>query len=138
QLIFAGKAHPKDVNGKELIKQLFHFGREPDVRRRFIFLEDYDMTVARYLVQGCDVWLNTPRRPLEASGTSGMKAAANGCLNLSILDGWWDEAFHTGLGWAVGGGEVYDDLNYQDQVESAALYNLLEKEIAPLFDTRAT
>ena len=138
QVIFAGKAHPRDNEGKELIRKIIHWSRDEAIRRRIVFLEDYDMNVARYMVQGCDIWLNTPRRPLEASGTSGMKAAANGCLNASILDGWWDEAFQTGLGWAIGGGEVYDDLNYQDQVESAALYNLLEKEIAPLFYNRPT
>ncbi len=137
QLIFAGKAHPKDVNGKELIKQLFHFGREANVRRRFIFLEDYDITVARYLVQGCDVWLNTPRRPLEASGTSGMKAAANGCLNLSVLDGWWDEGYAPEVGWAIGRGEDYTDFSTQDHVEANALYNLLENEIVPLFYDRS-
>jgi starch phosphorylase len=138
QIIFAGKAHPRDNEGKELIRRIVHWARDEAISRRIVFLEDYDMNVARYMVQGCDIWLNTPRRPLEASGTSGMKAAANGCLNASILDGWWDEAFQTGLGWAIGGGEVYDDLNYQDQVESASLYNLLEKEIAPLFYTRGS
>ncbi|MDD4890574.1 MAG: alpha-glucan family phosphorylase, partial [Phycisphaerae bacterium] len=102
QVIFAGKAHPRDNEGKELIRKIVHWARDESIRRRIVFLEDYDMNVARYMVQGCDVWLNTPRRPLEASGTSGMKAAANGCLNASILDGWWDEAFQTGLGWALG------------------------------------
>jgi starch phosphorylase len=133
QIVFAGKAHPKDVNGKELIKQLYHFGREPNVRRRFVFVEDYDMNVARYLVQGADIWLNTPRRPLEASGTSGMKAAANGCLNVSVLDGWWDEGYTPEVGWAIGRGEDYADFTVQDNVEASALYNLLEHEIIPLF-----
>ena len=137
QLIFAGKAHPQDAAGKELIRQITHFARSPEVRRRIVFLEDYDISVGRYLVQGVDVWLNTPRRPLEASGTSGMKAALNGALNLSILDGWWDEAYTAENGWAIGRGEEYDDANYQDEVESNALYNLLEKEIVPLFFTRA-
>lgn len=137
QLIFAGKAHPQDSEGKELIRQIIHFARNPEVRRRIVFLEDYDITVARYLVQGVDVWLNTPRRPLEASGTSGMKAALNGALNLSILDGWWDEAYTPELGWAIGHGEEYGDANYEDEVESNALYNLLEKEVVPLFFTRA-
>jgi starch phosphorylase len=137
QLIFAGKAHPHDAAGKELIRQIVHFAMHPEVRKRMVFIEDYDITVARYLVQGVDVWLNTPRRPMEASGTSGMKAALNGVLNLSILDGWWDEAHSPDTGWAIGCGEEYGDENYQDEVESNALYNLLEKEIVPLFFTRA-
>jgi starch phosphorylase len=137
QLIFAGKAHPQDAAGKELIRQITHFAQNPEVRRRIVFLEDYGITVGRYLVQGVDVWLNTPRRPLEASGTSGMKAALNGALNLSVLDGWWDEAYTPEIGWAIGRGEEYGDSNYQDEVESNALYNLLEKEIVPLFFTRA-
>jgi len=102
------------------------------------FLEDYDMNIARYLVQGVDVWLNTPVRGHEASGTSGMKAAANGVLNLSILDGWWDEAYTPEIGWAIGRGEEYADRALQDHVESNALYNLLEKEVVPLFYTRSS
>ena len=137
QLIFAGKAHPHDAAGKELIRKIIHFARNPEARRRVVFLEDYDITVGRYLVQGVDVWLNTPRRPLEASGTSGMKAALNGAINLSILDGWWDEAYSPETGWAIGRGEEYGDETYQDEVESNALYDLLEKEIVPLFFTRA-
>jgi glycogen phosphorylase len=137
QLIFAGKAHPQDTAGKELIRQIIHFARNPDARRRVVFLEDYNINLARYLVQGVDVWLNTPRRPLEASGTSGMKAALNGALNLSILDGWWDEGYTPETGWAIGCGEEYGDENYQDEVESNALYNLLEKDIVPLFFNRA-
>jgi glycogen phosphorylase len=136
QLLFAGKAHPLDTPGKELIRQIIHFERLPEVRRRMVFIEDYDMVVARYLVQGVDVWLNTPRRPLEASGTSGMKAGLNGAINLSILDGWWDEAYDTTTGWAIGRGEDYDDDKYQDDVESDALYDVLEKEIVPLFYQR--
>jgi starch phosphorylase len=101
-----------------------------------VFLEDYDINVARYLVQGVDVWLNTPRRPQEASGTSGMKAAANGGLNVSILDGWWCEGYAPGTGWVIGSGEVYEDAEEQDQVECEALYNLLENEIIPLFYER--
>jgi len=101
-----------------------------------VFLEDYDMSVARYLVQGCDVWLNTPRRPNEASGTSGMKLLPNGGLNVSVLDGWWDEAYEPEVGWAIGNGEVYADADYQDRVESDALYSLLEKEVVPLFYDR--
>jgi starch phosphorylase len=133
QILVAGKSHPHDGFGKELIRQMVHFAKDPQVRRNVVFLEDYDMSVARYLVQGCDIWLNTPRRPNEASGTSGMKLLANGGLNVSVLDGWWDEAFDGEVGWGIGRGEVYTDEAYQDRVESEALYNLLEKEVVPLF-----
>jgi glycogen phosphorylase len=141
QVIFAGKAHPRDDAGKELIRQIAGLARQPELGRHLVFLEDYDMAVARKLVQGVDVWLNTPLRPQEASGTSGMKAAANGVLNLSTLDGWWDEVWRApdrpiGIGWAIGKGETYDDLNYQDQVESEALYHLLERDIIPTFYDR--
>jgi starch phosphorylase len=136
QILFAGKAHPKDEPGKELIRQVVQLARRPELRRRIVFLEDYDQVVARYLVQGVDVWLNTPRRPLEASGTSGMKAAFNGALNLSVLDGWWDEACTQRTGWAIGKGEEYQDLEYQDRVEAGALYDLLENEVVPLFYNR--
>ena len=133
QFIFAGKAHPKDNEGKELIRQLVAFAREAGLRHRFVFLEDYDMHLARHLVQGADVWLNNPRRPYEACGTSGMKAAANGVLNVSILDGWWCEGFSEERGWAIGHGEEYDDTSYQDAVESRALYNVLENDVIPCF-----
>jgi len=136
QFIFAGKAHPADNEGKELIRTLVQFARHPSVRRRVIFLENYDINVARYLVQGVDVWLNTPRRPYEASGTSGMKAAVNGVLNCSILDGWWVEGYSPEVGWAIGRGESYSDPNLQDQLEGQALYDLLEKQIIPLFYDR--
>jgi starch phosphorylase len=136
QIIFAGKAHPRDNPGKDLIRQIVHIARQERFRHSMVFLEDYDMNVARYLVQGVDVWLNTPLRPMEASGTSGMKVAANGGLNLSILDGWWAEGYEPGVGWAIGSGETYDDLDYQNAVESQALYDLLEKEIVPLFYER--
>ena len=138
QIIFAGKAHPHDTPGKELIRQIIHHARDEELRNRIVFIEDYDMAVARYLVQGVDVWLNTPRRPHEASGTSGMKATANGALNLSILDGWWDEGYTPETGWAIGGGEEYpdDQFEYQDSVESHAIYDLLEKAIVPLFYER--
>jgi starch phosphorylase len=138
QFVFAGKAHPKDHGGKELIAEIMQFARRPDLRRRVVFLEDYDMNVARYMVQGVDVWLNNPRRPLEASGTSGMKVCCNGGLNLSILDGWWCEGYDTENGWAIGAGEEYTDLTYQDDVESRAIYDLLEQEIVPLFYTRSS
>jgi starch phosphorylase len=136
QLIFAGKAHPHDLKGKELIRELIHFAQDPQLRSQVVFLEDYDMTIARYLNSGSDVWLNTPRRPLEASGTSGMKAAMNGVLNLSILDGWWDEIYTPECGWAIGSGEEYEDQELQDEIESKAAYDLLEREIIPLFYTR--
>ncbi|HEX7975582.1 MAG TPA: alpha-glucan family phosphorylase, partial [Anaerolineales bacterium] len=143
QVIFAGKAHPKDNPGKELIQQVVALSRQEIFRRRIVFLEDYDMDMARYLVQGADVWLNTPRRPLEASGTSGMKAMANGALNLSVLDGWWDEAWSLTenpgepIGWAIGRGETYADPETQDQVEAEALYDLLEQDLIPMFYDRA-
>jgi starch phosphorylase len=133
QLVFAGKAHPRDSEGKEIIRQIVHFASGRDVRRRIVFLEDYDMDVARFLVQGVDVWLNNPRRPMEASGTSGMKAAVNGVLNISTLDGWWCEGYTPEGGWIIGAGEEYDDLEYQDDVESRAIFNLLENEVIPLF-----
>jgi starch phosphorylase len=136
QILFAGKAHPHDTEGKELIRQIIHFARGADVRRNVVFLEDYDISVARYLVQGVDVWLNTPRRPNEASGTSGMKVLANGGLNLSVLDGWWDEGYAPETGWAIGSGEEYANPDYQDEVESAALYNVLENDVVPLFYDR--
>ncbi len=136
QILFAGKAHPHDMEGKALIKEIIHQARREEFRDHIVFIEDYDMNVARYLLQGVDVWLNTPRRPREASGTSGMKATVNGALNLSILDGWWAEAFNLDVGWSIGRGEEYDDLVYQDAVESTALYSLLEKEVVPLFYTR--
>jgi len=138
QIIFAGKAHPRDNPGKELIRQIIHHARREEFHNRIVFIEDYDMVVARYLVQGVDLWLNTPRRPHEASGTSGMKATANGALNLSILDGWWAEAYTPETGWAIGHGEEYpeDQADHQDTVESNAIYDLLEKEIIPLFYDR--
>jgi starch phosphorylase len=137
QFVFAGKAHPADHEGKELIKAIVNFARNSPSKRRIVFIENYDCNVARHLVQGVDVWLNTPRRPYEASGTSGMKAAANGVLNCSVLDGWWVEGYRPDLGWAIGRGEQYADPNVQDQVESQALYDLLEKQIVPLFYNRS-
>ena len=136
QFIFAGKAHPRDHEGKELIKRLVQFARKPEIRNRIVFIEDYDIHVARYLVQGADVWLNTPRRPLEACGTSGMKAAINGVLNVSILDGWWCEGYAEDRGWRIGNGEEYVDPAYQDAVESQALFNVLEEEVLPCFYDR--
>ena len=138
QIIFAGKAHPRDNPGKELIKSIVHFARDEKFKHHVVFLEDYDMAVSRYLVQGVDIWLNTPRRPHEASGTSGMKAAVNGVINMSVLDGWWDEAYKTDIGWAIGKGEEYSDQNYQDEVESNVIYDLIEKEVIPLFYERGS
>ncbi|MBS3754793.1 MAG: alpha-glucan family phosphorylase [Desulfobacterales bacterium] len=136
QFIFAGKAHPKDNEGKELIKQVVQFSRRQGLSRRIIFLENYDINIARHLVQGVDVWLNTPRRPMEACGTSGMKAAVNGVLNLSILDGWWAEGYCQRCGWSIGSGEEYQDHAYQDAVEARALYNILENDVIPAFYDR--
>jgi starch phosphorylase len=137
QFVFAGKAHPADNEGKELIRTIVNFARQgPLLRRRMVFIENYDINVARYLVQGVDVWLNTPRRGMEASGTSGMKAAANGVPNCSILDGWWVEGYAPDLGWAIGRGEEYTDHELENNLESNALYDLLEKRIIPEFYDR--
>lgn len=133
QFVFAGKSHPKDDGGKKLIQDISNFIRNEGARSRFVFLEDYDMSVARRMIQGVDVWLNNPRRPMEASGTSGMKVVPNGGLNCSILDGWWDEAFRPGVGWAIGDSNDFGEDGYQDWVESRALYHLIENEIAPMF-----
>ena len=138
QIIFAGKAHPHDNGGKQLIRELVHFAQQPDVRQRIVFIEDYDLTVARSLVQGVDVWVNTPRRPLEASGTSGMKVVANGGLNLSILDGWWAEGYCREVGWAIGKGEEYSDPEVQDTIESEEFFNILEREVVPTFYDRGS
>jgi starch phosphorylase len=137
QFIFAGKAHPKDEEGKRFIQEIFQMAKEEKFRRKIVFIENYDMNVAHYLVEGCDVWLNNPRRPLEASGTSGMKVIANGGLNFSVLDGWWDEGFDPEVGWKIGNGEEYTDPDYQDEIESRLLYNTLESSIIPLFYSRS-
>ena len=136
QLIFSGKAHPHDVPGKNLIKEIVHYAAQPEIRSKIVFLENYDIGIAKYLVSGADLWLNTPRRPMEASGTSGMKAAINGVLNCSILDGWWAEGYDPDHGWAIGGGEEYNDEVEQDEIESQLLYNLLEQEIIPTYYER--
>ncbi len=138
QIVYAGKAHPQDNEGKELIRNIVQFSGQHNLRDRMVFLEDYDMGIARLLVQGVDVWLNTPRRPLEACGTSGMKAALNGALNLSILDGWWDEGYRPDRGWRIGNGEEFNDHGYQDAIESQALYNVLENDVVPCFYNRGT
>jgi starch phosphorylase len=132
QIIFAGKAHPADEPGKMLIQEVYRKVKKAENGGRLVFLEDYDMNIARYLVQGVDVWMNTPRRPNEASGTSGMKAALNGALNFSVLDGWWREAFNGDNGWAIGPDADLDS-NVQDEADSESLYDTLENEIIPLY-----
>jgi len=138
QIIFAGKAHPRDEPGKELIQKIVEASRTDTLCNHIVFIEDYDMAIARDLVQGVDLWLNTPRRPREASGTSGMKAAANGGLNLSILDGWWDEGYDPDIGWCIGRGEISDNHAYQDERDAEQLYDQLEYEIVPLFYDRSS
>ncbi len=133
QIIISGKSHPRDDGGKRIIQDLIHFINDGGARSRIVFLEDYDMQVARAMVQGVDLWLNNPRRPYEASGTSGMKVVPNGGLNCSILDGWWDEGFESGLGWAIGDRSEVSDEGHQDWLDSRSLYHLLENEIAPTF-----
>ena len=136
QLLFAGKAHPADDVGKDMIRQVVQFSRQSRVRHRIVFLEDYDIAVARAMYQGCDLWLNTPRRPLEACGTSGEKAALNGALNCSVRDGWWDECYDGTNGWAIASAEEYDDLWQRDHAEAASLFELLEHQVVPLFYDR--
>ncbi|MGD0862212.1 MAG: alpha-glucan family phosphorylase [Candidatus Limnocylindrales bacterium] len=136
QIIFAGKAHPADRPGQGVIQEIFARSRSPQLRGRVFILEDYDLRVARFMVQGVDVWLNNPRRPLEASGTSGMKAACNGVVNLSVLDGWWDEGWVGDNGWAIGGRETNPDEGAQDHADAQDLYRLLEQEVVPLYYQR--
>src|SRR6188472_2666345 len=132
-MVFSGKSHPADDSGKELIRAVSAFAADPEVRHRFVFVDDYDIAVARALLQGADVWLNNPRRPQEACGTSGMKAALNGGLNLSILDGWWDECFDGRNGWAIPTADGVEDADRRDDIEATALYDLIENEVAPRF-----
>ncbi len=136
QIIFAGKAHPEDDPGKTLIQNIYNMAKHNQLGGRVAFIEDYDMHMARYLVQGVDIWLNTPRRPREASGTSGQKAAVNGVANFSILDGWWVEGFNGANGWAIGDNLDYDDPDTRDAVDANSLYSLLEEEIVPLYYER--
>jgi starch phosphorylase len=138
QIVFAGKAHPADRPGQRVIQDIFTRSRSPKFARRVFVLEDYDIRVGRYLVQGVDVWLNNPRRPLEASGTSGMKAAMNGVINVSVLDGWWDEGFNGSNGWAIGGRETNPDEGAQDWADAQDLYRILETEIVPSYYERDT
>lgn len=136
QIIFAGKAHPADEPGKQLIQRIYRTVKRAETGGRLVFVEDYDMNLARYLVQGVDVWMNTPRRPMEASGTSGMKAGLNGVLNFSVLDGWWREAYNGRNGWSIGEDKQSESSDAQDQADAADLYNTLENEIIPLFYDR--
>lgn len=136
QFVIAGKAHPKDIPGKELIRDIIHFTKDEGLSKSIVFVPNYDIHLSRAMVAGCDVWLNNPRRPREASGTSGMKAAMNGLPNFSVLDGWWDEADYVRTGWPIGHGEDYDDLDYQDDVEASAFYEMLEEDVIPLFYNR--
>ena len=133
QIIFAGKAHPADEPGKLLIQEIYRIVKKAECGGRLVFVEDYDMNIARYLVQGVDVWLNTPRRPMEASGTSGEKAALNGVLNFSVLDGWWREGYNGKNGWSIGSEKEYADTNAQDDADAISLYEILENEIIPMY-----
>jgi len=136
QFIFAGKAHPADEEGKRQIQKILHLGRYSELRGRLVFLENYDVHIARQMVSGCDVWLNTPRRPMEASGTSGQKILCNGGLNLSILDGWWREAYDGTNGFAIGGDSQPDSVEEQDRADSAGLCAVLRDEVVPCFYER--
>jgi starch phosphorylase len=136
QVIYAGKAHPRDLEGKRLIQRIHEASCKPRFAGKIVFVEDYDIELARHLVNGVDVWLNTPRRPLEACGTSGMKAVLNGALNLSVLDGWWAEAYDGSNGFAIGAGSEHADWRHQDQIDLGALYDTLEREVIPIFYNR--
>jgi len=136
QIIFAGKAHPADIAAKNMIKEIIDFARQYELEDRLIFIENYDRHISEHLVQGVDVWINTPVKPLEASGTSGMKAGINGVLNLSVLDGWWPECYNGNNGWAITAGELYENPQMRDIVEANQIYELLEEEISPLFYDR--
>ncbi|RPH32342.1 MAG: alpha-glucan family phosphorylase [Bacteroidales bacterium] len=136
QLFFAGKAHPNDKAGQDLIKRIIEISKMPEFLGRIIFLQNYDMELARNMVQGVDIWLNTPTRPLEASGTSGQKAAMNGVLNFSVLDGWWVEGYREGAGWAISQDNTYQQQDFQDELDAEQIYSLLENEIVPMYYTR--
>jgi starch phosphorylase len=137
QIVMAGKAHPADRPGQRVIQRIFELSRADRLRGRVFVIEDYDVRIARFLVGGVDLWLNNPRRPLEASGTSGMKAAINGVPSLSILDGWWDEGFTGDNGWAIGGRESSGDDGAQDEADAGEIYRLLEEDIVPRFFARS-
>ena len=136
QFIFAGKAHPRDDEGKRFIQQIIHLSKHSELAGNLVFIENYDIHVARQMVSGCDIWLNNPRRPLEASGTSGMKASCHGCLNLSILDGWWREGYNGENGFAIGEDSHPDNVAEQDRVDSANLYQVLTEQVVPMFYNR--
>jgi starch phosphorylase len=136
QFIFAGKAHPRDLPGKDVLQEMAGLMRDPRFAGKVLFVEDYDINVARHIVQGVDVWLNTPRKPMEASGTSGMKAAMNGALNLSIADGWWPEGHDGDNGWVIEGKDCGSDQDCQDREDALALYHLLEEQVVPAFYDR--
>ena len=136
QLVLAGKAHPEDKPGQSLVREWIEFARRPDVRSHVVFLSDYDMLLAQHLLTGVDVWINTPKRPWEACGTSGMKVLVNGGLNLSVLDGWWAEAYSPAVGWAIGNGDEFPDDATADRADAETLYALLEDQIAPGFYDR--
>ena len=136
QFVFAGKAHPRDEPGKRILQQVAHLMRSRQFADRFVFVEDYDINVGRHLVQGVDVWLNNPRRPLEASGTSGQKVVLNGGLNLSILDGWWAEAYDGLNGFAIGTGRTHTNMSLHDARDSEDLYRVLREEVIPLYYQR--
>ena len=136
QIIFAGKAHPADEGGKQLIQKIANLRHDPRFASRVVFIEDYDINVCRHLIQGVDVWLNNPRRPLEASGTSGQKAVLNGALNLSILDGWWAEAYDGSNGFAIGRGAQHVDDRITDARDAADLMRVLSEEVVPLYYDR--
>jgi starch phosphorylase len=138
QIVFAGKAHPADEPGKALIQRIYQLMHEPEFEGRVLFVEDYDIDLARHLVQGCDVWLNTPLRPLEASGTSGQKAALNGVPNASVLDGWWHEGYDGTNGWSIGDDRDYESSEARDIADSRALYDLIENTMIPLYASRTS
>ena len=133
QFIFTGKAHPADGGGQKLIQRVVEISRRPEFLGKVIFLENYDMAIAKHLISGVDIWLNTPTRPLEASGTSGEKAEMNGVLNFSVLDGWWYEGYKKGAGWALTDKRTYQNQEHQDQLDAATIYSMLENEIVPLY-----
>jgi starch phosphorylase len=136
QFVFAGKAHPRDDHGKAFIQKVIHLSKFSELKGHLVFIENYDIHVARQMVSGCDVWLNNPRRPLEASGTSGMKTTAHGCLNMSIMDGWWREGYNGSNGFAIGPDSHPEDVHEQDRVDSENLYNVLTREVIPTYFNR--
>jgi starch phosphorylase len=136
QFVFAGKAHPHDVPGKTVLQEIARLMRDANLAEKFVFIEDYDINVGRHLVQGVDVWLNNPRRPLEASGTSGQKVVLNGGLNLSVLDGWWAEAYDGLNGFAIGKGRTHSNMDVHDQRDGDDLYRVLDEEVIPLYYCR--